>query len=101
MQVLIVTLCFVGFGVALFFNIYFRVKVLKSYRTLVRNEVEFDKIHIFDRKKLEDEILPKYPQFKDEILGFVDGIRLSLTIGSICVVIITLMAASLIFFKPI
>lgn len=72
----------IGFFVAmLFLNIYFRVKVLKSYKVLVKNKVEFDSSHMLNRKKLESEILPKYPKFRKEILDFNNHIRYSIRIA--------------------
>ncbi len=74
----------------LFFNIYFRVKVFKVYKTLVQNRIEFDASHIFNRSKLETEVLPRYPKFQNEILLFIGHIRKSLAIGVILVVCITI-----------
>lgn len=75
----------------LFLNIYFRVKVFKLYKVLVQNRVEFDSTHMMSSKKLHDEILPKYPEFKNEILGFVGHIRKSVSIAVILVILITIM----------
>jgi hypothetical protein len=75
----------------LFFNVYFRVKVFKVYKTLVQNKIEFDSSHIFNRTKLETEVLPKYPKYQNEILLFIGHIRKSLTIGVILVLCITIM----------
>jgi len=75
----------------LFLNIYFRVKVFKLYKTLVQNKIEFDSSHIFNKQKLEKEILPKYPKFNSEILMFIGNIRRSLSIAVILVLLITMM----------
>ena len=74
----------------LFLNIYFRVKVMRIYRKLVQNRVDFDTAHIFNRKRMESEIYPKYPQFKDDIASFVNHIQRSVTIASILIVLITI-----------
>ena len=52
----------------LFLNVYFRVKVLKLYKKLVQNRVEFKPVHFVNQKRLEEEILPQYPEHKDDIL---------------------------------
>ena len=87
----------IGIFIALLFlNIYFRVKVLKMYKVLVQNKVEFDSSHIFNAKKLNAEILPKYPDFsvscqRKEILSFIGHIRKSVSIAVVLVVLITIM----------
>jgi len=67
---------------------YFRVRVVKVYRRLIRNRVEFDSSHIFNSNKMKSEILPKYPQHSDDILKFVKEMRVSLTIASLFIVLI-------------
>jgi hypothetical protein len=79
--------------------VYFRIKVLKAYGILIRNRVQFDIQHIFNKKKLETEILPKYPEQKKEIMAFVTGIRLSITMVSVLMFIITFCGATLMFFR--
>jgi len=71
---------------------YFRVRVVKVYQKLVQNRVQFDTSHIFSSKKMESEILPKYPEHKDDILKFVKEMRYSLTIASVFIVLIFLAA---------
>lgn len=75
----------------LFLNIYFRVKVLKIYKVLVQNKIEFDSTHIFNSKKMEREVLTKYPKFTREILGFTSHIKKSILIAIILVALITIM----------
>lgn len=95
---MVTTLTFLIIGIfvaLLFLNIYFRVKVFKVYKTLVQNKVEFDSSHIFNQSKLETEILPKYPQFKSDILTFIGHIKNSISIAVILVVLITIMGVIL------
>lgn len=92
----------VGLCIAAFFGlfgvvVYFRFKVFKAYKVLFNNRVEFGRAHLLDKKKLEAEIIPKYPQFEDEIRTFVHGIRFSMKSVSLLVAIITLFAAILMF----
>jgi hypothetical protein len=75
----------------LFLNIYFRVKVFKYYKVLIQNRIEFGASHILNKKRLEDEILVKYPTFKNEIVGFTGHIRKSIIIAMILVALITAM----------
>lgn len=95
---MVTTLTFLIIGIfvaLLFLNIYFRVKVFKVYKTLVQNKVEFDSSHIFNKSKLETEILPKYPQFKSDILTFIGHIKNSISIAVILVLLITMMGVIL------
>ncbi len=81
----------IGIFIALFFlNVYFRVKVLKVYKILVQNRIQFDSSHILNKSKLEAEILPKYPAFRNEILTFTGHIRKSLSIAVVLVLLITI-----------
>ena len=66
------------FCALLFLNIYFRMKVMRSYKYLSRKQVEFSIGHIFNRVRLEAEVLPRYPKYEDQILEFVGQIRSSL-----------------------
>lgn len=82
----------------LFVNVYFRAKVLKTYGRLVKNRVEFGAAHVFNRKKLEDEILPKYPNQRQDILDFSNHMQYSIKMASVLIVLITLMGAVLMYF---
>ncbi len=82
----------IGIFIALLFiNIYFRVKVIKLYRVLVNNRVEFGSAHIFNDKKMALEVLPKYPHVSNEIKGFAGHIKKSISIAVILVILITLL----------
>jgi hypothetical protein len=83
----------------LFLNLYFRAKVLKVYGVLVRNKVEFGAAHIFNRKKLEEEILPRYPNFKNEIETFIRHIHYSIKMASVLLFLVTLFGAILMYFR--
>lgn len=90
----------IGLFVAmLFVNIYFRAKVLKTYGILVRNRVQFGAAHIFNRQKLEAEILPRYPQFRQEIETFIHHIRYSIRMATVLIALITAFGAVLMYFK--
>lgn len=63
------------FVALLFLNVFFRIKVLKHYRVLVKNRVDFDIKSLFNKEKIEEEIIPKHPQFADDIRAFSTNIR--------------------------
>ena len=90
----------IGLFVAmLFVNVYFRAKVLKTYRRLVQNRVEFGAAHLFNRKKLEEEILPRYPAMRQDILDFSNHIQYSIKMASVLIALITLFGAVLMYFR--
>ena len=83
----------------LFVNVYFRVKVLKTYKKLIKNRVEFGASHIFNRKKMEEEILPRYPKHREDILDFVNHIRYSMNMASVLIALITLFGGVLMYYR--
>jgi len=99
MYTLLTTIIIGLFVAMLFVNLYFRAKVLKLYGVLVRNKVEFGAVHIFNRQRLEKEILPRYPKFRTEILTFISHIHYSIRMASVLVALITAFGAVLMYFR--
>ncbi|MFN5236078.1 MAG: hypothetical protein ACK5FV_02790 [Bacteroidota bacterium] len=99
MYTLLITIVIGLFVAMLFVNLYFRAKVFKVYGILVRNKVEFGATHIFNRKKLEEEILPRYPQFQNEIESFIKHMRNSIRMASVLLLLITLFGGILMYFR--
>ncbi len=99
MENLLIAIVIGLFVAMLFVNVYFRAKVLKVYGILVRNKVQFDASHVFSRKKLEEEILPKYPQFKNEIETFITHMRNTISMASVLIALITAFGAILMYFR--
>ena len=99
MYTLLITIVIGLFVAMLFVNLYFRAKVFKVYGILVRNKVEFGAAHIFNRKKLEEEILPRYPQFQNEIETFIKHMRNSICMASVLLLLITLFGGILMYFR--
>lgn len=99
MYVLLISAIIGLFVAMLFVNIYFRAKVLKLYGVLVRNKVQFGATHIFNRQKLEAEVLPRYPQFRTEIEAFIRHMRYSIQMATVLIVLITAFGAVLMYFR--
>jgi hypothetical protein len=99
MYTLLVAIVIGLFVAMLFLNLYFRAKVFKVYGVLVRNKVEFGAAHIFNRQKLEAEILPKYPQFRQEIETFIRHMRYSIQMATVLLALITAFGAILMYFR--
>lgn len=76
---------FIGLFVIQF---YFRLRVVKVYQRLTRNKVEFNAGHIFNSRKMEKEVFPKYPEHKEDIIKFVQEMKLSLQIASVFIFLI-------------
>lgn len=96
----ILTALIIGLFVAmLFVNVYFRIKVLKSYKKLVQNRVEFGVKDILNKEKIETEVIPKYPHMKQDILDFTNNIRYSIKMATILIVLITAFGAVLMYYR--
>ncbi len=97
---IILVISVIGLFIAmLFLNVYFRIKVLKSYKVLVQNKVEFGASHLFNRKKMESEIYPKYPKMKNEIETFVNHLRYSIHMATVLIALITMFGAVLMYYR--
>ncbi len=92
----LVILLFVGM---LFVNIYFRMKVLKAFQRMRRNglKMELTSKHLFNPKFLEEDILQKHPEHREDIEIFIHNIRFSIRMATILIAIITLFGAVLLF----
>lgn len=98
MYVLLITIVVGLFVAMLFLNVYFRVRVMKAYKILVQNEVEFKAKHVFNQQKMEREIFPQYPGLQTEIQTFADHLRYSIKMATVLLVLITLMGAILMYY---
>lgn len=81
----------------LFFNFYFRLKILKHFKILRTNKVQFEWKHIKSKSLLEKEVIPKYPKFKDDIRQFVHQIHFSLKIVLIIISTLILIGLTLVY----
>ncbi len=99
MYLFLVVLIIGLFIAMLFLNLYFRMKVLRVYKVLVQNKVEFGASHIFDKEKMEAEIMPRYPKHRKDIETFVNHIQYSIKMASVLVALITLFGAVLMYYR--
>ncbi|MCS6928044.1 MAG: hypothetical protein NZM43_00980 [Saprospiraceae bacterium] len=99
MYTLLVSIIIGLFVAMLFVNIYFRARVLKSYGVLVRHRVQFDAVHIFNRRRLEEEVLPRYPHCRQEIEDFIRHIHYTIRIATVLIVLITAFGAVLMYYR--
>ncbi len=99
MYILLVSIVVGLFLVMLFLNIYFRVKVMKSYKIMVQNRVEFNATDIFSKKKVEEEIIPKYPHLEEEITTFANHLQFSIKAGTMLLGLITAIGGIMMWFR--
>ena len=95
MQIALITGCVLAFAAILALNVYFRIKVLRNYRTLVRNKIYFEAGHFFDRQRMEAEVMSKHPEFREAIEAFRDNILFSMKCAGALILTITALAAAL------
>ena len=99
MFILLVSIVGALFVGMLFLNIYFRVKVFKSYKILVQNQVEFNASHVFNKQKMAAEVYPKYPDLQPEIETFVNHMRYSIKMATVLTALITAFGAILMWYR--
>jgi hypothetical protein len=83
----------------LFLNVYFRVKVFQNYKVLVQNRVQFGAAHLFNKEKMEREVISKYPNLRNEIELFVNNIQYSIKMATVLTTLISLFGAVLMYFR--
>jgi hypothetical protein len=99
MYIILISLVWGLFAAMLFLNIYIRVKAFKYYRKLVEARVDFGASHIFNEKKMEEEIYPKYPKNVADIKAFTGHIRKSIRMATVLTALITLFGAILMYYR--
>ena len=99
MFILLISLVIGLFIAMLFVNVYFRVRVLKVYKILVQNEVQFGAKHVFNKEKMQAEVFPKYPDQKENIEIFVRHIQYSIQMATVLIALITLFGAILMYYR--
>lgn len=99
MQTLLLTIVCVLFVAMLAVNIYFRAKVLRAYRVLVQNRVDFTPGQIFSTARVEDEIVPTYPGQAESIRNFSRYLQLSIKMTTVLMALITAFGGILMWFR--
>lgn len=99
MYTLLISIVIGLFVAMLFVNLYFRAKVLRSYRRLVQNRVEFGAAHLFNKQKMEAEIMPKYPHMRQDIEAFTGYLQASIRMATVLIALITLFGGILMYYR--
>ena len=79
-------------------NVLFRARVLKAYRSLQRNGIEFDGSDMLTQARIE-ELVGRFPDHEADIRQFTGGIRRSVSLASALIVLITLLGAVLMWYR--
>lgn len=89
----------IGLFVAmLFLQFYFRMKVLKVYRVLVQNRVQFQAGDLFRKERLAI-VKEKYPDRAADIQQFADQLKYSIRMASVLIALITGFGGILMYFR--
>ena len=80
-------------------NLYFRAKVLRAYRLLVMAKVDFTPGQIFSAMRVEDEIVPQYPEQADSIRQFSRYLQLSIKMTTVLMALITAFGGILMWYR--
>ncbi|MEM8583155.1 MAG: hypothetical protein AAGF87_02740 [Bacteroidota bacterium] len=99
MYLTLIIILAVLFASMLGLNIYFRVKVLKAYKALVQNRVDFSPRQIMSKRRVEEEIIPDYPNHADLIRQFSDNLHKSIRMGTVLLLLITLFGGVLMWYR--
>jgi len=70
--------------------------VFKAYNKLVKNKVNFTPKQMMNKQLLESEVIPKYPDFEDDIRSFLQKINISIYVGIVMLAIILFLGWTLI-----
>lgn len=99
MQTLLLTIVILLFVTMLGVNLYFRARVLRAYRVLVRNRVDFTPGQIFSPERVEDEIIPRYPEQAEAIRSFSQYLRHSIQMTTVLMALITAFGGILMWYR--
>lgn len=99
MRLLLITIVCALFIAMLGVNLYFRAKVLRAYRVLVQNEVDFTTAQIFSKQRVEDEIIPAYPAQAEAIRNFSGYLQLSIKMTTVLMALITAFGGILMWYR--
>jgi len=93
--IVLIAIAFVGM---LAVNVFFRARVLKAYKKLVRARVEFNGSDMLTQSRIE-ELVERYPAQEEAIRQFTGGIRNTMSLASGLIVLITLLGGILMWYR--
>jgi len=90
-----VALLFTGFFLL---NLYFRIKVVRSFHNLSRNGVQFVTGAIFSDAKMR-EVIEEYPDHELDLLRFAKYLRYSVWMASVFIMVTIIFGSILMYFR--
>ena len=99
MFILLITIVIALFVAMLFLNIYFRVRVMRAYRELVKARVDFSAKQIFSSRLIEEELVPQYPAHAQQIRDFSSFLIRSIRMATVLLALITLFGGILMYYR--
>jgi hypothetical protein len=79
----------IAFIVVILINLYFRLRVLSYYKYLVKNEIEFNIVDIFNKEKLNKMVTFQEPVHRNHILSFAKFLKIGVYLISLIIILIT------------
>ena len=99
MFILLITIVIGLFLAMLFVNLYFRARVLRAYKVLVRDGVDFTAAQIFSKQRVEEEIIPNYPGSAAAIRDFSNYLQRSIRMATVLLFLITVFGGVLMWYR--
>jgi len=90
-----VALLFTGFFLL---NLYFRLKVVRSFHNLSRNGVQFVSGAIFSSTKMK-EVIAEYPDHETDLIRFSKYLRYSVLMASVFIVVTVIFGSVLMYYR--
>jgi hypothetical protein len=99
MRDVLITTTIIAFGILLLVNVFFRLKTFRTFKKLAEYGVSFSKEHVFDKTRMEKEIIAKYPNHRQLILSHVNSMKLSFRISTLCMAVLTICGGVLLYYR--
>lgn len=87
------------FGFLLLANIYFRIKTFRTFKQLAEKGVAFSREHVYDKERMQREVISRHPEHKALIQKHVNSMKASMNISFLCVVVLTICGGVLMYFR--
>lgn len=99
MQNTLITITIVTFGFLLLANVFFRIKTFRTFKQLADQGVAFSRHHLLNPASLEKEVLSRHPEHRILIEAHIKSMKLSMRISTLCVLVLTLCGAVLMYYR--
>ena len=99
MEDTLIAITIATFGFLLLSNVFFRIKTFRTFKKLAENGVAFGKEHVFDKHRMQKEIIDRHPEYKDLINKHVRSMKMSMNISMLSMVVLTICGAVLMYYR--